>query len=294
MTPTAPADAAPRPRSSCTGVRAWARAVRGAVRQGAIPYVTSLSIAMLAVAALLAQDRGREPGVVVRSSSAPLDSLPGSVGLAVGLLSTWAGMAVVGGTVAWTVGYDLEHRLYDTYRSLGIRLGRRFLVNLLCVYAGSLAAVVGLASLAYSAGTLLQGWSSPPDSERLALDWSFAFDWFLATAFWWVAATVLVIVLRSSVLALGTLVSLTVTGLLSSNLASIAPWLPTTWLGALSGFDRGAATVSDPWANGAALGFEWAGTGHRNAAVAIGTLSALGAMFVWQWCWRMQRHKSVG
>lgn len=264
--------------------------VKGISRQAFRPWALATVAAVGASAALLLADRGREPVALSYGRSAPLDSFAGSATVGLGLLMTWVGLIVVGLTVAWSVGYDLEHRLDDTYRATGVRLSDRLLGSLGFAFVSAAVTTVVHILLVFAAGHFLEAVGERSGSTlRMAVDDVAA--WIVAITFWWVFACALSVVLRSAAVVSAALVGTALTGLILGNIEQLRAFLPTTWLGAMAGFERDGATLTDIWTTTSALGFSWEGSGRYSSILA--TIAVSLAVLVLLGLWASKQHRRV-
>lgn len=268
------------------GPVARGRTVVGAGRQGAIPWAAATSLTVAIAALLIVGDRGREPMVVVDGAAAPFGSFVGSATVAAGIIATWGGVLVIGSMVAWTLGSDLELELDQTYRAAGVRLGVRLVANLLLVLLGALATTAVLMALVAASGLVVSGGSG---AQSLGLSWTLAGRWLLAVSFWWAIASTVAVLVRSSVVVIAVLCSVSAACLLLSSLETVNALLPTTWVGALAGFDRGASGLTDVWASGGGLAFEWGSMASGSAVVLVASATVIAGSFVVIWARRADR-----
>lgn len=216
--------------------------------------MVGVAAAMVLIIGLLLADRGREPVVLVGSSWAPMDSFVGAVAVAQGLVATWVGLATIAIPVAWVAGSLREVEADSTLRGLGFD-GRRLLnTTLVVALATAVVAVLGVAMVIAAAGSPLAPGDAAPSASALELSWMAVATTLVPIPLWWSLGVVTGWVSRSAVAGVSMLGALIFSSLAASNLTAGYRWLPTSWLGAIAGFQRGGSSLTDVWANGSELG----------------------------------------
>lgn len=250
-----------------------ARRVRAAARLGAAPASVGAALALVLVGVLLAADRGNSPMVVVDGRCATFGSAAGALGAATGLIMTWVGLLVVALPVAWLggemAGDDRSGVLVCAYGSRRCLLAASFGWTVMVVLMCTIALAAGI----WSAGHVLASGAEDPACPHLVISASTVGRLVSATVFWWSVGVVAGRVSRESVVAVTALVGLTVSSLLASNHPATSRYLPTTWLGAASGFERDQSRLTSQWADGSTLGLRGPLLGQGRGGLLVAALS---------------------
>lgn len=222
--------------------------------------VAVVSLGMLAgLALLLLFERGQGPFIVYEGESHTWKSVPAVVALTNNLVVTWLGVLLVPFAVASGFTTRLTHSTEELCALIEPnrwrRAGASFAATLIVLAAVALpiAATIGVATTVFDSG-------GPATSPTLnPTIWA---TLPLMAAVWWSFSIAVSLVVRSPPVTAIAPVALVFVCLPLSNLGGLHQWLPTTWLGRITGVGVEGTSLVSLWSStGGLLGSQWSPDG---------------------------------